>query len=221
LTLIACKYCTVPIVQNEYSELKALKLNSNTICIGAYIPATFQNPLGPGISLLIQALAADHDYLFCTNASTLSFDRSGREIYGISDLIDVFAATPRAGLIISDSSGQYLSYITSRKIISSNICFISIQHDFLNILDYADAMIRNTTTDGDSISVREALHKGLVVFATDCVPRPKGCTIYQDIGNVDLVKYLEDRLACKPAQCSQVNVTQTLLHLYRAYLGKL
>lgn len=218
VTALSCKYCSVPIVQNESSELHAIQLNPGTIRIGAYIPASFQQPLAPTTSLLIQSFIADYDYLFCTNASTLSFDRSGREIYGISDLIDAFALLPKAGLIISDSSGQYFHYIRTKRTISPNVCFISTPHDFLNILDYADAMIRNTSTDGDSISVHEAIEKGLVVFATDCVPRPDECRLYKNLLKINLMTELEEALMDNCDRSGKMNVTQTLLHLYNSYL---
>jgi glycosyltransferase involved in cell wall biosynthesis len=220
LTALSCKYCTVPIVQNESSELLATQWNPATIRIGAYIPATFQELLSPATSLLIQAFATDYEYLFCTNASTLSFDSSGREIYGISELIDAFVLMPKAGLIISDSSGQYFTYIRAKRMLPRNVCFISTPHDFLNILDYSDAMIRNTTTDGDSISVHEALEKGLVVFATDCVPRPKGCKIYQSVSELDVVSELEEALMCKRERSNEMNVTGTLVCLYNSYLHR-
>ena len=40
-------------------------------------------------------------------------------------------------------------------------------------------MIRATSTDGDSLSVREALDSGVRVLATDCVDRPDGVTLFK------------------------------------------
>ncbi|HEV7381204.1 MAG TPA: hypothetical protein VGN64_15510 [Dyadobacter sp.] len=216
LTKLCCKYCTVPIVQNEYSYQKAINLNTRTILLSAYIQARIQTPLSPTTALLIEAFTYKYDYLFCTNASTLSFDRSELEIYGIGDLTDVFANLPKAGLIISDPSGRYIRYIGTKNALPPNICFISTPHDFLSILDYADCLIRNTTTDGDSISIHEALEKGVIVMATDCVSRPVGCRTYRHISNLDLIAELKSaqRDQCCSTGESNANVTNALVDLY-------
>jgi glycosyltransferase involved in cell wall biosynthesis len=38
--------------------------------------------------------------------------------------------------------------------------------------------VRPTITDGDSVSVRECLHLGVPVVASDAVPRPGGCLLF-------------------------------------------
>lgn len=47
-----------------------------------------------------------------------------------------------------------------------------------------DFMIRPTLSDGDSNAVREALHLGLPVLASDCVERPAGVSTYA-VGNLE------------------------------------
>jgi hypothetical protein len=44
-----------------------------------------------------------------------------------------------------------------------------------------EIFIRNTTTDGDSISIHEALYLGKQVWATDCVMRPDGVNVYSKL----------------------------------------
>jgi len=61
----------------------------------------------------------------------------------------------------------------------------------------ADLYLRTTTTDGDSLSIREALLAGLRVVASDVAPRPSGVRCYA-AGDVDaLVQAILDEL---PAQ---------------------
>jgi glycosyltransferase involved in cell wall biosynthesis len=55
-------------------------------------------------------------------------------------------------------------------------------HSFIEVLKKSNFFIRNTSTDGDSLSIKEALYTGIPVLATDCVDRPKG---------VVLIKYSE------------------------------
>lgn len=42
-----------------------------------------------------------------------------------------------------------------------------------------DVFVRNTSTDGDSISVREALYLGLKALCTDVVDRPNGVILFK------------------------------------------
>ena len=42
-----------------------------------------------------------------------------------------------------------------------------------------DVFIRPTVTDGDSVSIRECLSAGVPVLASDAVPRPRQCQLYQ------------------------------------------
>lgn len=50
--------------------------------------------------------------------------------------------------------------------------------DLLPAMLRCDFMVRPTHSDGDSNSVREALHLGLPVIASDCVKRPEGVTTF-------------------------------------------
>jgi hypothetical protein len=78
-----------------------------------------------------------------------------------------------------------------------NISVISGLHHFMDVLSFCDALIRATTTDGDSLSIREALFLGKPVVTTDCVTRPSGCTLYKAGQTADLersiVKLAEER----------------------------
>ena len=40
-------------------------------------------------------------------------------------------------------------------------------------------MIRATATDGDAISIKEALYLQKPTIATDCVPRPQGVILFE------------------------------------------
>ena len=42
-----------------------------------------------------------------------------------------------------------------------------------------DLMVRPSTTDGDSVAVREALWCGVPVVASDCVRRPPGVIVHR------------------------------------------
>jgi glycosyltransferase involved in cell wall biosynthesis len=49
---------------------------------------------------------------------------------------------------------------------------------FVSLLAASAVYVRPTTTDGDSVAVREALALGRAVVASDAVPRPAGCLTF-------------------------------------------
>ncbi len=58
------------------------------------------------------------------------------------------------------------------------------QYQFWPVYKRVHAFLRLTSTDGDSISIREAIHFGCPVLASDVVPRPDGVKLY-GYGNQD------------------------------------
>ena len=59
---------------------------------------------------------------------------------------------------------------------AKNICLAgNVEHEVtLHLIKDADVLLRTTVFDGDAISVREALHLGTPVIATDNGMRPEG-----------------------------------------------
>jgi len=134
----------------------------------------------------------NYNKIFCTNSWKLTFDKHGKEIYSISKLVKVFEKSPNYFLIISDPSGTNEKYILDQlKIsISENILFITDAHPFTEILKLSDGFIRATTTDGDALSVREAIILGIPVFASNVIDRPKECVLF----NVESINSLIEKL---------------------------
>jgi glycosyltransferase involved in cell wall biosynthesis len=188
--LSAC-FATIPLVQNPESLVKALKLNRNALLIPAFIPPVKISPLPTTVAEYLFIFKKRFTYIFCTQAWNITFDKHGKETYGISELIRSFVKMKDSGLIISDPSGCYQKYIQQLKIeVPDHVFWISQPHDFVNVLILSDAFIRNTTTDGTCISIYEALLAGKVVFATNMVHRPTGCHVFENIGEVNLEKEL-------------------------------
>jgi hypothetical protein len=147
--------------------------------IPAFIPPLHEKKLDLSVIDKIQAVKSKYRFVCCSNAYSFTWDKNGEEIYGILQLIRVFTRLPQFFLIISDPSGAYNHYLNEKKIlIPENVFVISFEHDFYEILKSSDLFIRNTTTDGDSLSVKEALFLGKNVIASDVVDRPKGCNLY-------------------------------------------
>jgi len=59
----------------------------------------------------------------------------------------------------------------------------------------ANLMLRTTLFDGDAVSIREALHLGTAVIASDNGMRPSGVHLIPKSDLAALLRAIEDRLA--------------------------
>ncbi|SDH07403.1 Glycosyltransferase involved in cell wall bisynthesis [Dyadobacter soli] len=213
---LSARFAYVPIVQERTSLAPALRCNPRACEISTYIADSEMQPLPASLHLKIAFRCEHYEATFCTNAWNVTFDKYGREIYGISEMINRFAAYPQYQLLISDPSGNYRSYIqNSTQHISSNVFFVSHLHDFKSILLLSDAFIRNTTTDGISLSIHEARDLRIPVLASSTVWRPPFCSTFQDFSGTDLKVKLEEarRLITLPVAAS--DTLPKLIELYR------
>lgn len=190
LDYFAVRLTRYPVILNEQSLIKGKGLNKRIQKITAFIPPADISLLSDEIQKKVDEFVSRFDIIHTTNAFDISFDSEGREVYSISDLIHVFNQQAEIGLIFSDPSGNYIDFLKDKNVpIPENVLVISEPHDYINILKKADVFIRATTTDGDSLSVKEALFFGKKVIASDCVERNKACVLYQT-GNVEELKHL-------------------------------
>jgi len=105
--------------------------------------------------------------------------------YGLEQQIDVLELVrkefPRAGLVLigSGSLEADLRARIAEKHYAKHIRLLGdVNHDVtLRVIEECDLMLRTTLYDGDAISVREALHFGLPVIATDNAMRPEGVDV--------------------------------------------
>jgi len=194
----AIKLATQPVMLNEKSFHLASQLNKNAVLSTSFLPPDITKQSLPEeiISKLLRLRKA-YNKVFSTNASNMSFDKNNQEIYGIFELINKFKNQSDLALVISDPSGTYHRTIEEKNIqISENIYLINYEHSFYKIIENTDGLIRNTTTDGDSISVREALYLKKPVYCTNVVKRPTGCVLYnQNAFEIAILKQQDDVLS--------------------------
>lgn len=177
LDKLSVKMSDIPILINLDSYTKAHKWNSASVLLSAFIPPIDDECIQESIKKQVELIKSQCEIVVVTNASVMSFADDGKEIYGIDFLIKYFEDKPQYALVVSDPSGQYTSKYSS--ILLPNVLFISDTHSFYALMKNADIMIRATSTDGDSLSVKEALHLGIKVLATDCVSRPNGVILFK------------------------------------------
>lgn len=215
LDIKSIQLSTYPIVLNESSFKIAQIYNNNTLKLSAFIPPVINNSLnveeiGQDILHKIQKFRT----IFCTNAFNVSFDNKGQEIYGISMLVEIFNNYNKRCLIISDPSGKYKKYLMKHIRFSKNIFLISYEHDFLNVLSISDCFIRATTTDGDSLSIWEAIYLGKNVIASNCVSRPDNVILYETNNKKDLENKIQNYTKEKFENIEMPKTIEKLLKLY-------
>ncbi len=212
--------CGVPVVLNRKSLGIAKKLNSNAKFASAFIPPIAdKSDVIPNSFYLFKE--KKFEAYFCTNAWHRTYDKDSNEIYGISSLVEIFRDLPKLGLIISDPSGSYADYFKTKQIeLPENILIIPTPHSFVEIIKSTDCMIRATTTDGDSISIREALYFDKPVIASNCVERPEGCVLYDSCDFASLKKIITsiDFKCYQPQISCELSGVESLVELYRTCL---
>lgn len=192
------------LVLNRRSYKKVALLNGNTFLSSSFVPFEsprqvffpadltslhFLNDRDP-VRLSLASIRNQYSYIISTTAWRRTF-QSGHEIYGIDQIVALAPEHKDCFFIISDPSSEYLLHFIALGLSHENVSFITEPHDFTTILLASDLFLRNTITDGDSTSVREAIFFDIPVAATSCVDRPNGCIIYAELDSLTFRSILE------------------------------
>ena len=164
------------------------------------IPA-FLPPCRPGQDEVAPAraeeLLARCSPILCANAFDLSL-YEGHPLYGSDLLLDLLVRSrkshPRLGIVfyVSTLRGEgevRLTQLHERAHelgVESRLAVVTGSRPFNPILVRSAALVRPTVTDGDAISVRDALWLGVPVVASDVMPRPRGTNLFKTHDGEDL-----------------------------------
>lgn len=154
--------------------------------------------LAPSLQELPTALAAYPEQLWQHNVrsnplfimNAFACIRHGNsDLYGIRDAIEATLALrkekPYIGLCIimatiGDADYMRTLYALARQA-GDAIFFLIGNYPLWPLLYHADVFIRPTYSDGDSVSVREALWAGIPVIASNVCARPEGVITYDPL----------------------------------------
>jgi glycosyltransferase involved in cell wall biosynthesis len=95
------------------------------------------------------------------------------------------------------SNQIYLKYsdIVKKEKLEDYILIYPKAIDFLALIELSDIVIRPTLTDGDALTIREALYKRVPVIASDAIQRPKGTIIFKNRNSSDLYSKIKGVLS--------------------------
>ncbi len=127
------------------------------------------------------------------------------DLYGVDMMIELIKKLKEkyldVGLIFSLCSVREKKYYTelkdriSRYGIKENILIIEEElPEVYPLFEKSDLFIRPTNTDGDALSIREALYFKTPVIASDACPRPEGVTLFKNRNVQDFIEKTKDVL---------------------------
>lgn len=123
------------------------------------------------------------------SASKYAVDPLGRDIYGLDSLVALLSFlcaksidfTCLLAIAELDESKLPMSLKERIQDLVNEGCLVVVseKNELWPIYRDVDLFLRLTSTDGESVSVREALYFGCEVVASDVVPRPSGVRLYK------------------------------------------
>jgi glycosyltransferase involved in cell wall biosynthesis len=187
--------------KNDKEYLLEHGISSDIYEIPAFIPPIVQEHEIKEIDQKMWEFIDNHKPIISTNASRLVFYNS-QDLYGIDMCIDLCANLkkdyPQIGLVCCLSViKEYKYYERMKKLImekglQDNILFYTAPRQFYPILMKSDVFVRPTITDGDAISVREALYFKIPNVVSDVVPRPEGTILFRNRDQIDFYSKVND-----------------------------
>ncbi|MFT5142185.1 MAG: glycosyltransferase involved in cell wall biosynthesis [Rhodothermales bacterium] len=136
---------------------------------------------------------ADHSPLLVIQGSTFG---GTTDLYGsdmaVDALLQLRADYPRLGLIIGrpikgsaffQAHCARLADMVDEAGAAANMWILDGEREFWPLIKAAHVFLRPTTSDGDSIGVREALFFDIPVVASDVAPRPPGVRLFPSRDN--------------------------------------
>jgi len=181
----------------------------------AFIPPVLKDEpeLTPEISRWIENVRAKcpNAVILSSNASSLAFN-NGQDLYGldiccwaVKHLCDKDKRYFLVFVIVKCDSPHILEAYRDcihKHNLDDNILLLVQPCSFVRLISQSDIVLRASNTDGDSITVREALSLGVPVIASDCVERPEGTILFNNRDSEDLAKIIEQ--TAKAGKCNEV-----------------
>ena len=159
----------------------------------------------------------------------------GEDLYGLDLIVqlaqELRADLPQAGFVVvipEITNEDYFRKIRTN--IRENglepfFCFAIGNHfSFVPFLQYANLFIRATNTDGDALTLREALYYGVPSVASDICFRPEGTILFRNRDIWDLSKAVREALHNNgtthyAAEDQQINNAELFIDVFKRVAG--
>jgi glycosyltransferase involved in cell wall biosynthesis len=148
--------------------------------------------------------------IICSNAWRLDI-WNNQDLYGVDMCIEVTKRLVKKGIPVTfifnvattDKSvplyEDYKKQINNSGL-EKNFHLANEQLSFVKLMQQADLVVRPTNTDGDSLSIREALYLGKPIITSDVVIRPEGSILHKNRDIDDFEQKITESIQTAPAQ---------------------
>ena len=190
LITYSLNHASYVIAVNPHIKECALLLGVNPELIDvipAFIPPVIREKDIDEIPQDIWEFIDQHTPIISANAFKITFFKD-HDLYGIDMCIDLCANLknnyPNIGFVFclpTIGDNNYFEMLKQRIIsngIENNFLFVTEKYNFYPILMKSQIFVRPTNTDGDSVSIREALNFEIPVVTSDVINRPKGSILF-------------------------------------------
>jgi hypothetical protein len=189
----------IAVGNNEKEKLINFNCKKEKISvIPAFISPLIESNRGNHVTDDLMQFVELYDHVIIANASGIRF-YNNNDLYGIDMCVDLMIdikhrLDKKVGLIFFLSQVEDEEYLNKlkRKIsngnISNDFLFVTEKRPLHTILRYSSLLIRPTNSDGDAISVREAIFYKIPVIASDAVIRPDGTILFKNRDISDLIE---------------------------------
>lgn len=199
--------------------------------IPSFIPPT---PIDGELPQDLDRFFANHDPVI-TAVGWIGHEFEGEDLYGLDLLLAAVNRLrrdfPQLGAIFCINGGDPAridaAVATTQAATDGHVLPVTGLENVIPVFRRADVFVRPTNTDGDALSVREALHVGTPVVASDAIPRPAAATLFRNRNLDDFVaslrRVLSDLDSARSAVAHKVekaNAATVLEALYRELLGR-
>lgn len=177
--------------QNDKECLLKQGISTDIYEIPAFIPPTIKEKEIAEVSPDVWNFMNTHKPIVSANACKIVFYH-GCDLYGIDMCIDLCVNLkrdyPRMGFVFClphIGEHEYFKKMEQRILrrgIDNNFFFNTKPSQLYPIIMKSDVFVRPSSTDGDAVSIREALYFKVPTVASDVVPRPAGTILF---GNRD------------------------------------
>lgn len=180
------------VVNKEIKEkliLWGIKENKISI-IPAFLPPIEKEEDYKLIPSNIWNFLKNHSPIVSANASRIVFYK-GSDLYGLDMCVEICsqlkAKYPEIGFLfcipgVSEEHDYIIKIRSQIKALNlkNNFILITDAYQFYPILLKSNVFVRPTNSDGDAISIREAIHFKIPTVASDVVYRPTGTILFQN-----------------------------------------
>lgn len=223
----------ITVNQNGKRQLteKGIKFANDIKVIPAYIPPIEVGKPEDYIPYSLTEFLKNHETIILFYTESFA-SHNGKDIYGTKVIVDLFLnlkkIKPSVSMVFCLSNfnsqeklDELKTIIESKGFMEDVFWQIGPLHEMWPIFKKSTILIRPTTTDGDSIMIREALSYGLPVITSNVTARPEGCIIYNTDIHGDLYdKTVEFLHSPYRKSFPQIDYTNQMLSIYESILQK-